>query len=219
MRDEDLDRELSALLDGELPPERARLLREEIEADPQLRERLAEFEAASERLRALPQSELPAGFGARLRERIGEPERGNIAGPARSMRSFSRWGVPLAAALAAGLVAVWLMQPVSDSAELDPPELQEARVRQQPGARPPRPQLRLPDQEHQEQDDQLFVQDPAAPNRLEPVRGSETDPDDSSDEEVAIALELETLRDFDLIQELDLLEALLIIESAEEGPG
>ncbi len=190
MRDEDLDRELSALLDGELSATRARQLREEIEADPRLRERLAEFESVDERLRALPRAPLPAQLGARLRERTRqreghrhqehqqhqEPEDQHGHTTGWPSASIARWGVPLAAALAAGLGALWLIWPVSEPYES------------------------------------------VGPNT---VQRSDPDivPDDSSDEEIAIALELATLRDLDLIQELDLLEALLAMETAKEGSG
>lgn len=196
MRDEDLDRELSALLDGELNATRARQLREEIEADPRLRERLAELESVDERLRALPRAPLPAQLGARLRERTRqreghrhqehqqhqehqehqEPEDQHGHTTGWPSASIVRWGVPLAAALAAGLGALWLIWPVSEPSESVGPNTVQ---------------------------------------RSDP----DTVPDDSSDEEIAIALELATLRDLDLIQELDLLEALLAMETAKEGSG
>jgi hypothetical protein len=237
MRDEDLDRELSALLDGELTPARARQLREEIEADPRLRERLAQFESLDERLRALPQAPLPAQLGARTRERIRQGDAGHYdqhhdqhhdqhdgRETGRPSASIARWGVPLAAALAACLVAVWLMRPASDSHESVRPEqlagqLQgepQAQLPEQPRARVQRREQRQTQQARQEQ-----AQNQLNPDRADAVRRPEADiePDDSSDEQTAIAHELATLRDLDLIQELDLLEALLAMETTRDGPG
>jgi len=241
MRDEDLDRELSALLDGELTPARARQLREEIEANPRLRERLAEFELADERLRALPQAPLPAQLGARTRERIRQgaaghydqhpdqhPDQHDGQEAGRPNASIARWGVPLAAALAAGLVAVWLMRPASDSHDSARPEqlagqLQGESQAQLPAQSRARVQLRVQGREQRQtqQAPQEQAQNQLNPDRADAVRRpeAEIEPDDSSDEEIAIALELATLRDLDLIQELDLLEALLAMETTRDGPG
>lgn len=241
MRDEDLDRELSALLDGELAPARARQLREEIEANPRLRERLAQFELVDERLRELPQAPLPAQLGARTRERIRQRDAGHYdqhhnqhdgqeAGWPNA--SIVRWGVPLAAALAAGLVAAWLMRPVSDSHESVRPEQLAGQLGEEPQAEFPvrrrtqqQPQQQPLQQPLQQQPLQQPLQEQTR-NQLNPERAdavrrpeAEIEPDDSSEEEIAIALELATLRDLDLIQELDLLEALLAMETTRDGPG
>lgn len=215
MRDEDLDRELSALLDGELTPERARQLRDEIDADPALRARLAEFESLDENLRALPQAPLPAELGAQLRARIGQRERNGAAeATAGPSVGIPRWGVPLAAALAAGLVAAWLMWPASSSHESD--RRATLLAREQPQAQV-REQVQLLERRQPEQHAQDKL-NPGRPRIVQPEQPS-AEPDDSSDEEIAIALELETLRDLDLIQELDLLEALLTLETSEQGSG
>lgn len=192
MRDEDLDRELSALLDGELTPTRARELREKVEADPRLRERLAAFESVDQRLRSLPRSPLPADLRARLQQRIdqlaGRPEREPVPQESlRSRASLARWGAPLAAAVAAGLVAGWLIWPIPVSDE----SVQLLQVPAQTRVIPEQP----------------------APV---PLPESDTAVADLSDEELAIAFELETLRDLDLIRELDLLEALVGMETMEE---
>ena len=68
---------------------------------------------------------------------------------------------------------------------------------------------------------QLQATNQLNPDRPRTVEGPDpsVEAGDSSDEEIAIGLELETLRDLDLIQELDLLEALLAMETTREGPG
>jgi hypothetical protein len=224
MNDEELDRDLSALLDGELSPDRERQLREEIEASPRLRERLAQFENVDEHLRALPQTPMPAELGARLRERIGsgadsqprELERPTTSNVRSIVRSNARWGVPLAAALAAGLVAVWMLGRVSDSDESDQPE--QLQAQHPPMDERPQPSIQP---SIQEQGEQLQAENQVNPLRPKAVDGpaAEVEAGDSSDEELAIGLDLETLRDLDLIQELDLLEALLAMETTREGPG
>jgi len=245
MRDEDLDRELLALLDGELSPARARQLREEIEADPRLRERLAQFESLDERLRALPQAPLPAQLGARTRERIRQRDDDNHdqhrdqhrdqhhdqhdgQETGRRNASIVPWGGPLAAALAAGLVAAWLMWPVSDSHESVRAERLAGQLGEEPQAEFPvrrrtqqQPLQQPPQQPPQQQPLQEQAQNQLNPERADAVRRPEAEiaPDDSSEEEIAIALELVTLRDLDLIQELDLLEALLAMETTRDGPG
>ena len=171
MRERELARELSALLDGELSPERARELRQKIEAEPELRDRLAAFESIDQLLQSIPQpeqnqelhqelhQELQSDLRARLQERIDRLESvftvGSFDSP-RAKRSIARWGAPLAAALAVGLMAIWLTRPTGDSA----------------------------------------IQD-------------------ASDEELAIAFEFETLRELDMILELDLLEALLAMDDLD----
>jgi len=219
MRDEDLDRELSALLDGELTPERARQLRDEIDADPALRARLAEFESLDENLRALPQAPLPAELGAQLRARIEQRGRNGAAeATAGPSAGIPRWGVPLAAALAAGLVAAWLMWPASDSHESDRQATLQAREQPQPRARE---QVQLLEQRQEQRQPEQHARNQPNPGRSRIVQPEQpsAEPDDSSDEEIAIALELETLRDLDLIQELDLLEALLTLKTSEQGSG
>jgi hypothetical protein len=75
---DNLDAELSAYLDGELPPERAAAVRAYLEHSPDARRLLAELSAVSDGLRALPQRRAPAGLvetvstelGERLRVRI-----------------------------------------------------------------------------------------------------------------------------------------------------
>lgn len=192
MRDRELDQELSALIDGELPPARAREVREEVEADPALSERLAGFESVGELLQSLPRPELPNDLRARLQERIDQVESSPSPSPAsleprRPGPSRWRFGAPLVAALASGLMAVWLGRP-------------------QPETEVERSDFTLSDANDR---------DLAASDSLDAGPAIEN----ASDEELAIAFELETLRELDVIWELDLLEALLAMENAAGWNG
>jgi anti-sigma factor RsiW len=66
----DLDKELSALVDGQVAPEREAEMRARISADPVLGGRLADFERVDSALRALPAVELPRAQKEEMRARI-----------------------------------------------------------------------------------------------------------------------------------------------------
>jgi hypothetical protein len=70
--DDRLREDLSALLDGALPAERAAELRRRIEADPELRREYGELERAVARVRALPRAGAPPELRARLRRSLGD---------------------------------------------------------------------------------------------------------------------------------------------------
>ncbi|MCP4040081.1 MAG: hypothetical protein GY733_24260 [bacterium] len=226
MTDEELDQELSALLDDELSAERARQLREEVAADPRLRARLAAFESVDRSLSELVRPQLPVDMRARLQERIDRHEGVPARGSERASASRVRWGAPLAAALAAGLVVALLTRTVSVSDDAPPPALQAQAGPEQPvlaqrsdatpGPTPAPPMPPMPAVEVAAVD----IEPALDPEPLEPARNDAGFAiEDASDEELAIAFELETLRDLDLIQELDLLEALLALEAGKEGQG
>lgn len=104
--DEVLDEELSALVDGELAPERAAELTARAEHEPRLRERIAAFERVDAALRAIPEPALSPRLEAGLRDRIAraerEPEAGRAAPrrPGRLRRLAVGTGLAAAAALA-----------------------------------------------------------------------------------------------------------------------
>ncbi|MCP4038491.1 MAG: hypothetical protein GY944_24260 [bacterium] len=101
MTEEERDRELSALIDGELSPERERELRREIASDPALAQRVGAFESVDEQLRALEAPALPADLRARLDETIASD-----SDDVRALRPV-RWAIPLAAA--AVLLVGWFI--------------------------------------------------------------------------------------------------------------
>lgn len=200
----EMDEELSALLDGELTPERARELREEVARDPALQGRLAAFEAVDQRLQSLPRPELASDLRARLQARIdrleGPPSPTSLASPQVENPRFRR-AIPLALALAAGLTVVLLTRPLGNPAS-------------------PTEQLQVPPSPVTEMTEVTVVvadtaKDPApAPT---PDAALEVEIQDASDEELAIAFELEMLSELDMIWELDLLEALLAMEDLENS--
>ena len=105
----ELEAKLSALLDGELAPEEAAALREEIARRPELAARLAELAAVDEELRALPGRPLPAELRARLAQRIraeasASPRRAPRGGATPGSRR--RWLAAAALAAAAAALAL-----------------------------------------------------------------------------------------------------------------
>jgi anti-sigma factor RsiW len=100
--DRTLDEDLSALIDGELAPEREALLRARIAAEPALARRLAELQGVSEALRALPE----LAPSSRLREQLRARMLAGDADAARSRRRSAAPWIGVAAALAASLVLV-----------------------------------------------------------------------------------------------------------------
>jgi negative regulator of sigma E activity len=197
----EMDEELSALLDGELTPERARELREEVARDPALQGRLAAFEAVDQRLQSLPRPALASDLRARLQARIdrleGPPSPTSLASPQVENPRFRR-AIPLALALAAGLTVVLLTRPLGNPAspteqlQVPPSPVTEVTVVVADTAKDPAP----------------------APT---PDAALEVEIQDASDEELAIAFELEMLSELDMIWELDLLEALLAMEDLENS--
>lgn len=120
MIDDRLREELSALLDGALPEERARELRQRIGKDPELRREYAELERAVMAVRALPRSRAPAELRARIRGSLGERPAG--------ARIF-RFGALAAAATVLLAVAVALYLRRETPARF---EAAEGPARQQP---------------------------------------------------------------------------------------
>ncbi|MBW2230455.1 MAG: hypothetical protein JRH17_08710 [Deltaproteobacteria bacterium] len=196
--EERADAELSALLDGELEAAQATLLRRRVAADPVLAARLAELGEVDSQLRGLasaePASERLQAIRAGLDRRLAEELRTAPGGRVTRLRGPARFVAPPAAALAA---AIALYLAVGGSPQSDPnagrPDLQAppsiARV---PVASP-------------EETSQLWLADAESTARAEVA----------SDEEVAIVLEYEMLADFDVIENLDLLEQMIELDSTE----
>jgi hypothetical protein len=157
-------------------------------------------------LHSIPRPELQSDMRARLQARIDQIESSQSTSSPQASRGRSRWSVPISAALAAGLAALWLTRPVGNA---------EDPVRQAQVVPPLAPEL------------QPAPKVPAVPGIAVPQTttstqtslASVTTPDtaiqDASDEELAIAFQFEVLNELDLIQELDLLEALLAMEETE----
>ncbi|MDP6977007.1 MAG: hypothetical protein QF570_00180 [Myxococcota bacterium] len=201
------EQELSELLDGELSPARAREVRQALEANPEMRERLAAFESVDAQLRDLVAPAVPDDLRARLEVRIaGDLVAGGHHAEDEHAETGSdagwNWRLPVAAAVAAALFAGWLALPRGGE-EVDIAEQEPVAPRVVPT--PP--------------DEEVAVSTPEVIAEVVPPRREETTEtpgdEEASDLELAIAFELETLSDFEVIEELDLLEALLALEERE----
>jgi anti-sigma factor RsiW len=217
--------DLSALVDGELAPER----------EAEVRAHLGGCAACSERLEALCDVDLalasiavppvPAGLRARLAERIARdaatPEGRDASRPApersqaprrpaaatrgRPRRRLSRPALGAALAAAAALALYLAVTSVDSSLPLETPA-PEPRVAESV------PQRAAATAELAE----------AAPARPPEAKPPEVVPEadvlaSASEEELGVILELETIEDLDVIAELDFLERWVALEEGASG--
>lgn len=201
------DEALSALIDGELGAEETRVLRERLAREPALAARHAELGALDRRLRERPAPPLPADLHARLRARIAAettdttetPETTAIAerpSPPRSrapLRPRRRW-LPAAVALAAGLALYLAVVPRSETPDTPPQTVARAPEPAPGTVAEPAPTLTPAPAPA------LAPAPTPAPTRLAEA--------ELPDESLAIALQLDTLEDFELIDQLELLELI-----------
>jgi len=123
--DDTLREELSALLDGVLPEERAAELRRDIESDAALRKEYEELRRTVAAVRALPRPSAPAELRARLEKKL-------MAPPATGIRRL-RFRLAIAAAVTVAVGAgVLALRPsggdtvYEEARQLDPPEARDA---------------------------------------------------------------------------------------------
>jgi hypothetical protein len=201
------DEALSALVDGELDPAAASALRERAASEPALARRLEELEAVDARLRALPAPPVSADLRERLRARI-EAENANDSPPLGRAARARRVPWAIGFGLAAGL-ALYLW--VGGPREPEPAEPGGSRIAREPVpaplAPPPAPLTPEPGE--------LRIADASGPPEPEADDPGALDESELADDELAIALELDALRDFELIDQLELLEALAAAADAE----
>lgn len=232
------DEDLSALLDGELPAERAASLRAHSATCPRCAAELETLRRANERLRAALRAPVPeedvriARVETRLRARLAQeaPVGGRQAREREARaprRRRTRWivsvGLGLAAAAALGLGLLFQARtPVQPEPAALPP------VAERPA--PPPPQETPPPATQSPQAvAELPVVKPAparprapAPPAPEPTARPlpsappEVDLASADEEDIELATRLDMLEDFEVIQKLDLLERL---RKAEEGAG
>lgn len=105
--DTTIEEQLSALLDGELPPDQTRFLLKRIARDPVLAARWERWQLVSAALRRIDQRALPAGFAARVATALREES---------SSRVHWRWGAGAALAASVAVVALLVPRPVGDPA-------------------------------------------------------------------------------------------------------
>jgi len=204
------DRDLSALGDGALDPDREAELLRRIAADPRVAAKAAErreaFESLDRSLRALPAPALPADLRSRLNDRIArpQPDGGAVRRPIAREESGTTgswtWRKPVVGALVAASVAGLLVYSTFGprSTSSPPPSYVALRdVAESPRIESTR-DAPVPTSAAEAEVPGVEEPGPAA-------WGS----DDFPAEDLEIALEYETLRDLEVIRELDLLEALV----------
>ncbi len=215
MTERDLDARLSAWIDGEVSEDEARALEERVANDPEVAARFAALSRVDERLRGLPGPAPRADLRARLAERIAERE-GAVVVPLRPRPL--RWAVPAAAALAAG-IAIYLGVRTTPG-EVVPrapvaPEPPIARDEMDPTPR----DTPLPDSAPETAP--RFAERPATDAREPGVDEVAIAPDAADLEpdaaELALAFDYDALRDFEVIDQLELLEVLAAYE--DDGGG
>ena len=244
----DLDAQLSAWIDGELPEAEARALAERVAREPELAARAGALRRVNEALRALPAPEPAPDLRQRLEARLaageGEGEERGMAVPAGEAEArgvvvplrVRRWALPAAAALAAGL-ALYLSArtapPRPGAPELAPPP--EIVRSPEPAPTPARETPEPARLELAREPEPAAAPDP--PESVAPERPGGADPtrladapaedaaqladapaEDAEDGELALALDYELLRDFEVIDQLELLEVLAAYEDLE-GEG
>jgi len=217
-----LEEDLSALLDGELEPARETEVRAHAAGCARCAERLARLARVDEALRSLPDAETPADLAERLRVRLDEERRRSSASAEDRGRSLPRgrssdegrgrsldarqappsqrpqprrrrW-LPFAATALAAVLALYLVFGRPRPAGEEPTLAERERTAPEPEiARrevPPEPPEEL-------------VSGP----ELEAIQSA-------SDEDLALALALDTLADLDVIERLDVLEQLAALDGA-----
>ncbi len=231
--------DLSALLDGELGPERAAALRAHIAACERCRGQLARLERLDALLAGAPSPAVSASLHARLAARIAEASRvdtrvrgadaARARAPRRSRLSRAAGAVAAAAAGVALYLAVVGREPAPTGGESSPVQI----ARPQAAPAPAAPQIaqrsapapgaasapaapRAPAPPHREPAAAPPVATEVIARRPEPAPAApaSVDLDSLPDEDLGIALELDTVEDLDVIANLELLELMLAEESS-----
>jgi negative regulator of sigma E activity len=220
-RDPQLDEALSALLDGELDAEAEAALRARLEGSPEAAARLRELEGIDSALRGIPELEVPSDLLARVHAAAASESPARTSARGRAPRGGRRWlavGGALAAAAAAAL-ALYLA-PGAAPPDDARPQAPVARAPEAPLL--PAPAPRAPQQRAPEPPPTRLAERPRperAPQIVEAPQEAVADLNlgEASDEELLLAMELETLEDLELIEHLDLLERLDELQGAERG--
>jgi anti-sigma factor RsiW len=239
------DQDLSALLDGELPAERVAALRAHSAACPRCAAELEALGRANERLRSALRAPVPeedariARVEAQLRARLAQeapvggrpiPQRAARAPRRRSTRWIVSVGLGLAAAAALGIGLLFQARTPVKPAPATLPPVAELPAPPPPPPSPAPQEAPPPATQAPQAVAELPVVKPAparprapappAPSeptaRPRPSAPPEVDLASADEEDIELATRLDMLKDFEVIQKLDLLERL---RKAEEGAG
>lgn len=218
---------LSQLLDGELAPEAEAALRARIAREPSLAARLEALAAVDRELAALPLPELRPELRAGLARRIaalaaddsGARDTSSSVDPRPRLRAA--WAAAGAIAAALALYLALARAPVARApefaADLPARPLPPIADAERPGVAPdsaPAPIAATPARSLAPEPSALAAakERESAPD-LAPPSPAVADVAAPTPEEIAIASELEVLRDFDAIDQLELLELLALLDA------
>jgi len=203
------EEDLSALLDGELEPAREAEVRAHTAGCARCAAHLARLARVDEALRSLPDTETPADLAERLRMRLDEERRRSSASAEDRGRSLDarqappshrpqprrRHWIPFAATALAAALALYLVFGRPRPAGEEPTLAERERTA-------PEPEIA-----RREVPPQPLSEELVSGPELEAIRAA-------SDEELALALDLDTLADLDVIERLDVLEQLAALDGA-----
>ncbi len=198
------DEDLSALIDGELSAGRETQLRAHIDACARCRGRLEELCNVDLALASAELPALPAGLRQQLAARIARDANQADAAPRRApaRRALRRLAAPVAGLAAAAALALALYATLRPAPTPELPLLVAGPETRPETLEPPPPS----------------VPEPAALELAGPpafdVDAEELDA--APEEELAVVMDLDTIEDYDVIANLDLLERMLDLE---EGAG
>ncbi len=198
------DDDLSALIDGELSAEREAEVRVHLDACARCRARIEELCNVDLALAAAELPAVPAELRQRLAARIARDAAEARPAPRRAAprRAFRRLAAPAAGLAAAAALALALYATLRPAPTPEAPALVAGPEPRREAVEPPVPVVPEP-----------------APLELarEPAPDlGEAELDALAEEELAVVMELDTIQDYDVIANLDLLERFL---DQEEGAG
>jgi len=198
------DEELSALIDGELSVEREAEVRAHLDACARCRSQVEALCNVDLTLASAELPEVPAELRQRLAARIAHDaaERGAAPRRAPPRRALRRLAAPAAGLAAAAALALALYATLRPAPTPDVPALIA-------GPEPRSEVVELPVAADPEPAPLELAEEPV------PVPG-EAELDALPEEELAVLMELDTIQDYDVIANLDLLERFLDLE---EGAG
>ncbi len=225
------DEDLSAWLDGELHPARRAEVERALDADPALRARLEQLAAVDEALASAPVPPVSEALAARVRARLREEQRAErlrrIAGTAPRRRPIA--GRRMALGLAAAAAAVFALVVLTRQPTRIGPPGPSGEVVAEADTRSAETVSASPEVARRQGPAQGAAPGPVRPDtagasgtleglaELDPEHLLEAlEEEGVSPEEMAIALDLDTLEDLPVIEQLELLEQLARLE-AEGG--